>query len=181
MGRTGHLLESEIRNIIHNKTVNNFIETGTYLGNSSSEASKVFDTVDTIEIVPELHEQAKVNCANLKNITFHLGDTLQLLPDIIRDVISRGSGCVWFLDAHQSGAETGNNGIRVPLLNEINIILDGIQQDQDHIFIIDDVRLFSAYWDWNEISLQSINECFKRRNIVIKNKSLINDRYIIYI
>jgi hypothetical protein len=180
MGKTGHLTQPEIKEIVDNKKVSTLVETGTYLGDSTVEASKYFDTVHTIEIVPDLHEKAKAKCKGIENIVFHLGDTVQLLPKIVEDV--KNSGCVWFLDAHQSGPETGNNGQWVPLLKELNLILDSIKDSTfDHIFVIDDVRLFSAHWDWAEVSIQSIEKCFVEHGISMKNKLLMNDRYIVYV
>lgn len=179
MGKTGHLTVSEIKQILKNKHIDYFVETGTYLGDSTLEASKVFKHVHTIEIMPLLYEQAKNKLNQRANITFHLGDTITILPGIADGI---KDGCVWFIDAHQSGPETGNNGVCVPLLAELNIILGGIGKlNKSHIFIIDDVRLFSAFWDWADVSLQSIEKCFQGKNIIIKDKAVVNDRFIIYI
>jgi hypothetical protein len=179
MGKTGHLTVEELTGIIKNARPDYFVETGTYLGDSTLEASKVFKHVHTIEIVPELREKAMEKCKNSDNITFHQGDTVLLLPEIVKSL--KEHCCVWFLDAHQSGHDTSNNGTWVPLLTELEIILDNIDTTLRHVFIIDDVRLFSAHWDWANISLQSIEKCFKDRYISVSSKSVLNDRFILHL
>ena len=178
MGKTGHLTQEEINGIIEDRKLDNFIETGTYLGDSTLEASKVFTTVHTMEIVPDLQRQAIEKCSSANNIHFHLGDTVKLLPDIVQNLTG---GCLWFLDAHQSGPETSNNGVHVPLLHELDIILDNMNRSDEHVFIIDDVRLFSAYWDWANISIQSIIQKFSSRDLKITRKNISNDRLVIYL
>jgi hypothetical protein len=179
MGKFGHLTVEEIKEITEEKEFECLIETGTYLADSTIEASKCFDTVYTIEIVDKLYDQAKERCKDITNIVFHLGDTIKLLPDIINKVY--GLNCVWFLDAHQSGPDTSNNGKWVPLLDELNIILRNFDRSKYHIFIIDDVRLFSAHWDWSGISVSSIEQQFKNYNINVIYSKLMNDRFILYV
>jgi len=82
---------------------------------------------------------------------------------------------MFFLDAHQSGNDTSNNGKNVPLLDELNIILKN--NYYPCIIIIDDVRLFDNYWDWKGITVQHILNIFGNR---LKDHSISNDRMIIY-
>lgn len=185
MGKTGHLTCIELKEIVDgvsfpDRKVDCFVETGTYMGQSTLSASKVFDTVHTIEIVEDLQIKARNKCKDADNIFFHLGDTVQLLPAIVNGLADEQKGVLWFLDAHQSGADTSNNGEWVPLLKELNIILDGLNRKAVNIFVIDDVRLFSKHWDWEGISLGSIKKCFENHNIRTQSELLKNDRFIIY-
>jgi hypothetical protein len=125
-----------------------------------------------MEIVPELYNESKAHGGD--NITYLLGDTVKLLPTIIPKI---DAPAMWFLDAHQSGPETSNNGKWVPLLEELNIILSSYTHPS--IYIIDDLQLFSKHWDWAEISVDSIIELFKKHGKEIAVNYSNNDRYII--
>ena len=175
----GSLSEPEIKTILSwfpHLQPKYFIELGTFKGLSSRIASNIFPYVYTIEIVPELYQESKSisDQEGITNITYFLGDTIKLLPDLIPKI---DVSAVWFCDAHQSGQDTGNNGKWVPLLDELNIILSSYNHPS--IYIIDDVRLFSKYWDWAEISIDSIVNCFRTHNKEILTNFSNNDRYII--
>ncbi len=182
MGKTGHLTGTEMKEIIWDKNIDCFVETGTYKGDSTLEAAKLFDTVHTIEIMEDLYKASKERFGQSKShITSYLGDSVKLLPEIAKSI---NSGCVWFLDAHQSGPDTGNNGVYVPLLKELEVILDNFDNAVDHIFIIDDLRFFSRSGnrplDWSDISFASIGKCFVDRKVPVKSQSVMNDRYILF-
>lgn len=149
-----------------------FVETGTYKGETSRLASRFFKTVHTIEIVPKLFQEAKMASfqEGITNIVHHYGDSVKILEDIPVE------STVYFLDAHQSGWDTSNNGKNVPLFDELAVILR--KNPGKKIIIIDDVRLFSRYQDWAGISVQSIIKFFGANTPV---DSLVkNDRMIIW-
>lgn len=178
----GHLVANEFTSILNmckRKAVdiNAFIETGTYKGHSSREAAKMFDRVITIELSSELYNEAKELSKEYSNINFHNGDTVELLPGILENI---EPGCFFFfLDAHQSGSDTTNNGENVPLLKELSIILDYIKSNS--IIVIDDLRLFEQAWDWAGVSIGSIRECFRNHNVSINDMFIAEDRLIINI
>lgn len=175
MGKTGKLTIEELTDYLSGRVdIKTFVETGTYLGDSTEVASYVFERVESIEICQDLYNKASQKLTSPR-IKLHLGDTVQLLPDIVKTI---DAPCMWFLDAHQSGPETQNNGQWVPLLNELDIILRSRKEYHD-IFVIDDVRLFSAHWDWADVSLESIQDIFKRYGIPIVNKFVKNDRFVL--
>jgi hypothetical protein len=145
------------------KNIKNFVETGTYKAETTLMAAKKFDNVYTTEIVPDLHNESKSKAisSNVKNITFLLGDSVELLKNIVPKVLE---GAVFFLDAHQSGCDTSNNGKNhVPLFQELDVILGTYNGKKvgPSIYIIDDLRLFSKFWDWEGISTQTIIKKFK--------------------
>jgi len=173
----GSLTEEEITTVLDKfpayKAIKTFVETGTYKGETSRLASKVFDVVHTIEIMPSLYQEARLTGCNagITNIIYHLGDSVQILKHL--QLVPVPS--VFFIDAHQSGCDTGNNGTNVPLLQELDVILE--KNMHPCIFIFDDVRLFDKYWDWKNITETSILAQFKGRD---KHSFVSNDRLVVY-
>lgn len=151
-----------------------FIETGTYKGYTTRLAARNFDLVHTIEIVKALSDEAQRigDSEDLINIVYHVGDSLVILPEIVKRLPVEA---VFMIDSHISGPDTSHNGILVPLLEELDIILKNYNKRS--IFIIDDVRLFSKYSDWKGISYDTILDKFKDREIELCFEN--NDRFII--
>lgn len=180
MGIGGKLSVDEIKTILNMCGYNDikyFVETGTYKGDSTREAAQVFDTVHTIEINENLYNNTKNLCNELgiTNIHFHLGDTVQLLSNIISSIPDK---CFWFIDAHQSGPDTSNNGTWVPLLEELDIVLSQADE-KSGVYVFDDERLFSKHWDWAEVSSESILDKFKSHGVKTKLSLIMNDRFIV--
>lgn len=183
MGIYGKLSVNEIDTILlmcQHPRIDMFVETGTYIGESTCEAAKMFSKVITIDVVDELQSQAKelAKKENLNNIEFLLGKSQELLPDICDTHATLN--CMWFLDAHHSGPETGCSGDKVPLLQELETILTRWKGEQG-IFIFDDLRLFDKYWDWKQISIETIKQTFQKHKREIELEWTDNDRYMVYI
>lgn len=179
----GHLPEEECTELLRiAKTTptefKHFVETGTYKADTTLMASRLFENVHTIEIVHQLYTDAVERCKDASNVHLHNGDTLAILPQLIETVITGPT--VWFLDAHQSGHDTSNNGKCVPLLEELECILPRLQ-DPLNLFIIDDVRLFSKYWDWEGINLQTIEAVFEQHKKQVQLKFVKDDRFVILV
>ncbi len=115
-----------------------FIETGTYLGDTSLEASKHFTQVYTIEAAEYFFKQAKEKCKEKHNVTLCLGDSREWLPQIL---IEKQNKVIFWLDAHYSGGETFNS--TNPLLKELEIInINTVNA----IILIDDARFFHGMY-----------------------------------
>jgi len=176
----GSLTESELKEYMKYLPIlfKYFIEGGTYKADSTKVASRLFEQVHTVEIAEDLYTQAKENCTKegYTNITFYLGDTVKIFPEIIKKV---DGPAVWFLDAHQSGCDTKNNGKWVPLIDELKCIC----RDYKHpgIIIIDDLRLWSNVWDWIDVSVESVLNIFEEYGVKIKAHFANNDRYLLYL
>lgn len=180
----GSLPEHEIYDILElcqltPKEITTFIETGTYKADTTLEAAKIFENVYSIELVEQLYNESKCKCKGVEHISLFLGNTLELLPKII-DTID-DTGMMFFIDAHQSGSDTSHIGKNVPCLEELDIILSTIPKEAKGIFIIDDLRLFDAYWDWKGINLITIEDVFKKYGRAIQKKLIRNDRFILMI
>lgn len=116
-----------------------FIETGTFMGDTSHMASQIFNKVHTIEIFEPLYVQACQRFQNT-NVEVHLGDTTQVLPTILPNATQN---VVFWLDGHNSGPGTGVGQVDFPLLQECELI-DKHFVGKEALILIDDVRLFGA-------------------------------------
>jgi hypothetical protein len=113
-----------------------FIETGTYCGDTTSEASKIFPQVHSIEIFEPLYLKAQNRFANQPNITLYLGDTTKLLHQMIDHTLPKR---LYWLDAHSSGGGTGGIPGFSPIIDELDQILVQ-KKDIDSVILIDDLR-----------------------------------------
>jgi hypothetical protein len=180
----GSLTEDEFKSLKdHSRYSNlrNFVETGTYKADTTMQAAEKFDFVYTTEIVPVLYENSKRIASRFDNISFYLGDSVELLQTIMPQV---SDGAVFFLDAHQSGHDTGNNKKQlVPLIEEINTILSFDLGPS--VFILDDLRLWKgqekAAWGWDQISTLGILKLFVKHGKTIVDFYEKNDRFWIYL
>jgi hypothetical protein len=184
MGLTGKLTIEEIKEILndsHCADIDCFVETGTYHADSTLEAASVFEDVYSIEINQKLYEAAYRKCHDARAFNIHLyqGDSLVHLKTISERIDHLNLKAFWFLDAHQSGPDTSNNGTSVPLLNEINVILSIMKSLHGHVFVIDDARLFNAYWDWQGITTETITNLFANAGFPPRASYVKNDRFVV--
>jgi hypothetical protein len=114
-----------------------FVETGTYTGQSLSWAARNFDRVWTIEVNADYHAQAKQNVGPLPNVTFRLGDSAQEISRICSEL--RGPALFW-LDAH-AGAGFFSGQDDCPLLAELEAV---VASPHPHCMLVDDARAFVA-------------------------------------
>lgn len=135
---------------------NVFIETGTYLGQTSQSAAEMgFSKVYTIELAPHYYKSAKIKLSPFKQIECVFGDSQIELPKILDKV---NESAVFWLDGHFSGGDTGSGIDSVPLYKELEIIQS--HHIKDHVILIDDIRLIGN--EWKSISMDGLKErCLK--------------------
>ena len=148
-----------------------FVETGTYLGDTTAGAARHFREVHTVELSEELYKKARARFKDVKNITCHQGNS----PDVLRELIIKiDEPAVFFLDAHWSGGVTAHGEVEVPLLEELGIINSRNLED---IVIIDDLRLIGksgktglrlsreyplSDFDWRNVTMDAIMDILGR-------------------
>jgi len=173
----GSLLEEEIEeiNLLLPFKILAAVETGTYKGQSAKLLSKYYSVVHTIELRPDLYEEAKKNNSDCKNIIHHRSDSVTILPEIIN---SLNCPTLYFLDAHLSGVDSAWDGRdNVPLLEELDVIL--FFQTHPSVFIFDDLRLFDDKFQWNGVNMETIKHTFERYNWIIITDHCKNDRFYV--
>lgn len=116
--------------------IDSFIETGTYAGDTTEEAAKVFAEVYSIEIYEPLYEKAQKRFSQHPNVSLYLGDTSTQLYQMISD--SSGNRLYW-LDAHSSGGGTGGVPGFSPILHELDQIYNH-GENNESVILIDDMR-----------------------------------------
>lgn len=131
------LEESFIEMIAQATRAQTIVETGTYLGDSTEKMARHFACVHSIELGKELFEKAQKRFKKQKNIQLHQGDSVQLLPGIIKQLKGK---TVFFLDAHFSMGITACGDENTPILTELAIIQKAGLKDAT--IIIDDARMF---------------------------------------
>lgn len=133
-----------------------FVETGTYHGETAIIASNLgFKQVISIELQPHLLSIARDLCKGY-DIQFYLGDSPKVLEEILPLIDTR---ITFWLDAHMDDCNIIPNvtpNIRkCPLIEELKIISNS--KRNDHIILIDDIRLFGMNGVWGEdLKLESV-------------------------
>ena len=113
-----------------------FVETGTFMGQTTRWAAEHFTSVHTIERSVELFDRYAPELSALPNVTPHLGDSRTVLPEILEGLGE--APAVHWLDGHWSGGPTAGEDDECPVLDELTCLAS---RPQD-IILIDDARLF---------------------------------------
>jgi hypothetical protein len=120
--------------------VTNFVETGTYLGETLGYiAGKNGVKCISIELSPELHQQACQKFNRHQNVTLLEGDSGERLPEVLEKITTP---TVFWLDGHYSSGITAQADHDTPISAELEAILK--HPIKDHIILIDDARCFDG-------------------------------------
>lgn len=115
-----------------------FVETGTYLANTTMKATEFFNQIHSIELSSELYTKALGRLKYREQETVHLGDSKDVLYQLIPCL--RDKRVLFYLDGHYSGHVTAKGSLPTPLIEELKAIA---QMKTTHaILLINDVRLF---------------------------------------
>jgi hypothetical protein len=141
-----------------------FIETGTYQGETIFAMEKFFEKLYTIEFSEKYYNNTKNKYSGNK-INFILGDSSIIFESLLSNITDK---CIFFLDGHWMGSDTGHSPKDCPLEEEITHI-DNLCQN-DAIIIIDDFRLFGLDKssgklgeDWSKINKENLLNILKPR------------------
>jgi hypothetical protein len=167
------------------KKYNCFIETGTYNGNTIFSLEPYFNKLYTIEFSEQYYNNTKNKYSGSK-INFILGDSAIIFETLLEKITDK---CIFFLDGHWSGDDTGHSNKDCPLNEEITHINNLFTNEA--IIIIDDFRLFGLDKssgklgeDWSKINKDNLLNILQDRiNKVYHLESELSkdDRLIIHI
>ena len=127
-----------------------FIETGTYLGDTTWFLRKYVNNIYTIEIDPQLAKLARWRFRNWKHIHVIKGDSGSILGNLIHKI---DGTIVYWLDGHYTPGIGGRGSKDCPIWDELLAILQ--HSPQGFSILIDDVRCFGltpGYPSVSEIS-----------------------------
>ena len=116
-----------------------FIETGTYLGDTTAALAAVCDRCISIEVDESLYERARRRFAGHPNVEIVRGDSGRVLPRILDEL--EGPALFW-LDAHYSGGITGRGDEETAVASEVRAIAS--HAGAGHVVLIDDARSFTG-------------------------------------
>jgi hypothetical protein len=117
--------------------IEQFVETGTYRGDTTAWAADNFSRVATVELAAAFHAHAVERFAARSNVAVLHGDS----PTVLRQLVpSMTTPTIFWLDAHWCGADSAAQS-ECPVLGEIDVI---DSSPLPHIVLVDDARLFCA-------------------------------------
>jgi hypothetical protein len=137
----------------------NFVETGTYYGDSTKAAAPIFENIYSIELSPEIHKQAKERLKEYRNVNLYMGDSKQILPLLLFQLDEK---TIFFLDGHYSCENTARGDTDTPIIEELIAIKNS--KLKNPIIIIDDIRFFTRHIRSDYPSLADIEAMIKKYN-----------------
>ncbi|ADE40199.1 O-methyltransferase [Candidatus Puniceispirillum marinum] len=125
-----------MRHAIHNAT---FVETGTFLGNTTVFLASFSAKTYTIEPEEKLYEMARQRFANSPKIDALKGTSEERFPELLP--LLSGDINFW-LDGHYSGGITFKGDSECPVASELEQIEKNLVRFDKVSVLIDDVRCF---------------------------------------
>lgn len=116
-----------------------WVETGTYMGDTTLLLARHARRVISIEPSGRLCANARSRLAHLSHVEIHHGTSEDILPLLMPTL--EGSVGFW-LDGHYSGGSTFEGSQHTPIRAELQIIEAHLEKLTDAMILIDDVRCF---------------------------------------
>jgi hypothetical protein len=117
--------------------IRDFVETGTFRGETTRWAAGRFEHVTTVEMNEQFYREACASLGDLPNVRVLHGDSVTVLKETIAALT--GPALFW-LDAHSGGGFFAAEDY-CPLIGELQAINASPLQ---HVILIDDARAFLA-------------------------------------
>lgn len=115
-----------------------WVETGTFLGDSTDFLSKKFSMVYSVEPSKELYEAALRNFSG-RNVELFNGVSEDVFPTLLPKL---NGDCNFWLDGHYSAGITFRGDKDCPVEDELRAIEDNVSRFNKVTVLIDDVRCF---------------------------------------
>lgn len=124
-------------------SIDNFVETGTYFGDTVGYIAKSGVRCTSIELSKELYQAACVRFKACENIRLVQGDSGQRLPELLNEL---KKPALFWLDGHYSSGITACAKTHTPISTELQAILS--HPIKQHVILIDDARCFDGTNDY---------------------------------
>ncbi len=121
----------------------NFVETGTYLGDTLESIAKTGAKCLSIELDTKLYRFAHKRFSGWKNVELMQGNSGDLMHEVVR---SLNEPTLFWLDGHYSGGITAQGHKDTPISEELSAILG--HHVKGHVILIDDARCFNGMGDY---------------------------------
>ncbi len=119
-------------------TLDCFVETGTFKGDTVLLVRQHFNKIFTIEMSQSLFEEASERFKNDSQVQVLKGHSPAILRELVREI--KDDSVLYWLDAHWCGAEgTESETLQCPLLGELEAISP---LNERSVVLVDDARLF---------------------------------------
>lgn len=115
-----------------------FVETGTYLGETTAAMRELFSPVISIELSDELYQAARHRFAADSEVKLLNGDSASRLTDAL--ALTQEKTAVVWLDAHWSGGTTAKADQNTPIVKELELIEKSGRAGD--VILVDDIRYF---------------------------------------
>lgn len=127
---------------MHGRGYRNFVETGTFQGDTAARMAAFGFEVCTIELSEELHRRAVERFAGQPKVRCMQGDSAEMLPGVVAGLTQPA---LFWLDGHYSGEGTAKAAVETPVLAEIACLATERVRRPELIdrcsLYIDDIRL----------------------------------------
>lgn len=165
------LKRSFLRGIARAEKAKVFVETGTYLGDTTWWFRNDFERLYTIEVDPFLNDQAKNRFARMHHIEALRGDSSSGLVNVVPSIESKA---LYWLDGHYSAGITGSGESHCPIMSELAVIYGFARAP--FVLVIDDARCFGTDPAYPTVS--AVRECIAslsegRHAVTIENDMII--------
>lgn len=125
---------------LHRFGLSQFIETGTYFGDTLAYLAHDKDiNCTSIELAESYYLQAKARFAHYPNVRLLQGDSGTLLSSVVRQL---NTPALFWLDGHYSGGTTSQGDCETSVSLELQSIFASMVKA--HVILIDDVRYFDG-------------------------------------
>lgn len=133
-----HVKRVLLRRLLQENGLRVFVETGTFYGDTLTYLSPWCDELYSIELGQELFERASEHFANNRKVHILLGDSGDLMPDLLK-MVTRPA--LFWLDGHYSGTGTARGIVDTPILREL-VSISNHHLLGKHLVVVDDARCF---------------------------------------
>lgn len=150
------------------------LETGTCHGVTPQCLSEKFKNIYTIELHDELFQISKERLSQLPNVHLYHGSSRTMLDTILTNDVPAGRILFW-LDAHNSGPHTANDGD--PLPDELEA---ATRLRPDALIVVDDQMDIMHFYDQIFQGRPELFETFKDYNIEFRTGEIMLHRKGVY-